>query len=264
MENQQMNEKDLVNLINENYSAAKKILSNEIPGYAGVFRTALESAVKLFWLKKYGKVPVWVDHGREQFNLNDAINDIKFSSCFNQIFMTDINLIRKMCNKALHPSGADNAAVITVSDAQELFVRLEKCLREISRVINVQIIAPNAVIQAKIEKPLNNYESESNIVYNEPKLKHRWSWEEDKRCCEVFVENYIIANTNKSFNEVVQILYVELPQLKESSIKLKLGNIKAICQYLGLHDYSTIKSVSNYSNQNYRAMLDVVNKYKLI
>ena len=44
------------------------------------------------------------------------------------------------------------------------------------------------------------------------------------------------------------------PNMKFSSIKMKLQNIKRICLDYGIKDSSTISPLDNYSNQNLKAM----------
>lgn len=53
-------ETDLIQGININYDFVKNIAVEQADKCVGSIRSILEYAVKLFWLKKYDKKPVWV------------------------------------------------------------------------------------------------------------------------------------------------------------------------------------------------------------
>lgn len=146
-----------VSIIKDNYKAAKNFSIQEPQICAGAIRTALETAVKLFWLKKYDKEPVWIINGKEEFNLYEAVKDSRFSSLFNEIIISDIHVIRKMCNDVLH-----GKEPFTVGVAQELLNRLEKCVEAIQSVIELNVITtPDSSSKtndvAIEEKPIINY-----------------------------------------------------------------------------------------------------------
>ena len=89
-------EKVLVDGINNNIKFVKKIPLEDAGKCAGSIRSALECAVKLFWLKKYDKV--W----KRGFDLNDAINDKKFATSFSRMMLSYMHTIRQTCNAVLH------------------------------------------------------------------------------------------------------------------------------------------------------------------
>lgn len=89
---------------------------------------------------------------------------------------------------------------------------------------------------------------------NTPLQKHRWSFEEDKTCCRIFIETYIINYTNCSLDSLAMKILSIYSKIKFSSIKMKLQNIKQICLDYGIKNSSTISPLNNYSNQNLRAM----------
>lgn len=129
------NEIDLVQGINTNLNFVKNIAVEQADKCAGAIRSVLEYAVKLFWLKKYDKKPVWVKGYSEAFDLHQAIIDERFAKNFNDIVIGDMHIIRKTCNAVIH----DNAP-LTLEDAQELLIRLEKCVKAIEKAIPMKII----------------------------------------------------------------------------------------------------------------------------
>lgn len=143
----------LINNINENYRTAESILAQAPPASAGSIRTALESAVKLFWVKRYGEEPSWWKDGRQVFNLMEALKDEKFESCFSKIAISDMHLIRKVCNEVLHPPKDRGQSPFSYAEAEELFGRLTKCIGAIEEALGVQIIQPVAKQSAPAAKP---------------------------------------------------------------------------------------------------------------
>ncbi len=138
-------EKVLVDGINNNIKFVKKIPLEDAGKCAGSIRSALECAVKLFWLKKYDKV--W----RRGFDLNVAINDKKFATSFSRMMLSYMHAIRQTCNAVLH----DNDS-LTLEEAKDLLEMLDKCVKAIGSAIPMEII-PSSVI------------SKSNPNDNEPK-----------------------------------------------------------------------------------------------
>ena len=131
-----MNEQDLIKTIRDSYSDTVKISKIEnSQGFIGTTRTALESAVKLFWLKQYGKIPVWIKNGKEEFNLNSAITDSKFSQFFNRLHLSDMHAIRQICNATLH-----EGEKIPPELTNELIDRLKKSVNAIATVLKVEIL----------------------------------------------------------------------------------------------------------------------------
>ena len=145
----------LVNNINENYRTAESILAQAPHASAGSIRTALESAVKLFWVKCYGEEPFWWKDGRQVFNLMEALKDEKFESCFSKIAISDMHLIRKVCNEVLHPPKDGGQSPFSYAEAQELFERLTKCIGAIEEALGMEIIqaASKPTHSAPVAKP---------------------------------------------------------------------------------------------------------------
>ncbi len=143
----------LINNINENYRTAESILAQAPHASAGSIRTALESAVKLFWVKRYGEEPSWWKDGRQVFNLMEALKDEKFESCFSKIAISDMHLIRKVCNEVLHPPKDGGQSPFSYAEAEELFERLTKCIGAIEEALDMQIIQPAPKQSAPAAKP---------------------------------------------------------------------------------------------------------------
>lgn len=148
-----------VSLIKENYKAAKNSSIKEPQVCAGAIRTALEAAVKLLWLKKYNKEPIWVINGKEGFNLCEAVKDSRFSSLFNEIIISDIHVIRRMCNAVLHAKEP-----FTVGVAQELLGRLEKCVEAIQSVIEIDVITKSDISIQNINTDTSKNLAQKQII----------------------------------------------------------------------------------------------------
>lgn len=57
-----------------------------------------------------------------------------------------------------------------------------------------------------------------------------------------------------------RLLSKELSEIKESSLKMKITNIKQILMDMGIEDSLTVKPLKSYSQQNKRAMEKVLNE----
>lgn len=94
--------------------------------------------------------------------------------------------------------------------------------------------------------------------------KHRWSYEEDKTCCRIFIETYIMKHTNCSIDEVIKKILNVHPSMQIGSIRMKLQNIKQICLEYGIEDSSSISPLYKYSNQNLQAMRESLQQVNII
>lgn len=142
------NEKDLVKGINENISFVKNIPIEDAVKCVGSIRSAFEYAVKLFWLKKYNKKPVWVKSDTECFDLHKAITDERFSQYFSKMTLSYMHIIRQTCNGVLH----DNDP-LTFDEAKDLLIMLEKCIKAIGEAIPMEILAAPVIRPEPIENP---------------------------------------------------------------------------------------------------------------
>ena len=130
------NENDLIKGIIENMTFVKNQSPKDANKCAGSIRSALENAVKLFWLKKYEKVPVWVKDDREGFDLFEAICDPRFSKCFDKVTISYMHTIRTRCNEALH-----GGTPLTVNETTQLLSLLDNCIRSIEQEIPLTFLS---------------------------------------------------------------------------------------------------------------------------
>ena len=307
-----MDKLDLINSIKKNYKAVQAMKIENAQAFAVNIRSSLEFAVKLFWQEKLGKIHVWINsNGREDFNLNEAIKDSRFSNHFERWTITYMHLIRQDCNDIIH-----GQRDLTVGTAKELIENLEKCIKAIEKLLDYSIITiiqeevptiVKPIVEPVKEKTLRekvkharfgegeilsikndivkvvfgginikefSYPSSFNngvLTYiktpvsqptvSTPKKqattssqKHRWTYDEDKTCCRIFIETYITNHTSCSLDSLATKILSIYPNMKFSSIKMKLQNIKRICLDYGIKDSSTISPLDNYSEQNLRAM----------
>ena len=84
--------------------------------------------------------------------------------------------------------------------------------------------------------------------------KHRWTIAEDEYCCKRYIEEYVIKKSNMEMRSFTKLLSKELPEIKESSLKMKITNIKQLLMDMGIDDSLNVKPLKNYSTQNKRAM----------
>jgi len=310
-----MDKLDLIDSIKKNYKAVQAMKIENAQAFAVNIRSSLEFSVKLFWQEKLGKIPVWINsNGREDFNLNEAIKDSRFSNYFERWSITYMHLIRQDCNDIIH-----GQKDLTIGTAKELIENLEKCIKSIEKLLDCSIIT---IIQEEVMPParpvstpvlekkprekvkhsrfgegeivsikgdivkvifgvtikefpypssINNGTltyirnpviqptfSVSKIRATTSSQKHRWTFEEDKTCCRIFIEAYISNHTSCSLDSLATKILSIYPNMKFSSIKMKLQNIKRICLDYGIKDSSTISPLDNYSEQNLRAMRETL------
>ncbi len=160
------NEDDLIRGINENMISVREcLISHSVPSirrmmvlleYYNVDRyvrsnvmaasditdpilSALKYAVKLFWLKKYNKNPVWATGNVEEWDLCQALTAANFSQQFSKMTLSNMHTIHQICNGVR----SDNDS-ITVGDAKDLLFLLAKCVKAIEDAIPMQIITASS------------------------------------------------------------------------------------------------------------------------
>jgi hypothetical protein len=111
--------------------------------------------------------------------------------------------------------------------------------------------APNIPEIKQVVKPIVSKSITRETVSPQ---KHRWTYEENKTCCRIFIETYITNCTDCPIDALAAKILTIYPHIKYSSIKMNLQNIKRICLDYGIKDSSTISPLDNYSNQNLQAM----------
>lgn len=88
--------------------------------------------------------------------------------------------------------------------------------------------------------------------------KHSWTYEENKFCCQMYVEYYINNKRNININSFVEMINKNLPQIKYNSLKMDIQNIKQILLELNIKDTLECTPLKNYSKQNFKAMKEVI------
>lgn len=197
------NENDLVKGINENINFVKNIPIEDANKCVGSIRSAFEYAVKLFYLKKYNKKPVWVKGDVECFDLHKALTDERFSRNFSKMTLSYMHIIRQTCNGVLH----DNEP-LTFDDAKDLLIMLEKCIKAIGTVISMDIIAPSVdiMLEREDDKPSIAVEKSQfsdnicNVKYNGGKRAMRKT---------VFIDDSLQRDLTKGYGGSAQPIYDE-------------------------------------------------------
>lgn len=176
--------------IKSSYKETKLFSIQNPTSLAGSIRATLETAVKLFWLKKLDKEPVWIVNDKEGFNLHEAIKDKRFSSCFNDFLISDMHEIRKICNSILHDS-----AELTMGTATEISVRLEKCIQAIETELELTIISSKDKTD-KVFEQVDTPSINSNEIINTHKND---SINQTTKNQETIKEEIVYARTNAEF-----------------------------------------------------------------
>lgn len=79
--------------------------------------------------------------------------------------------------------------------------------------------------------------------------QHNWSYNEDYTCCWRFFKFALDNDTDKNINELITSLTIELEKIPQSSVQMKISNIKYLCEKFKLRDKVKISSLSQYSEQ---------------
>lgn len=108
------------------------------------------------------------------------------------------------------------------------------------------------------ERSISKWEGE-NMQNN----KHSWTYDEDMYCCQKYYEYYVVNKMRTDIDEFVAMLNIDLPNIKRSSLKMKIQNIKQIALDLNLEDTLRCGPLKNYSNQNYLAMKEVIKQNRI-
>ena len=152
----------LIDNINTNYQQIERILQVVPAGCANNLRPILEACVKLFWLIKYDKDPVWINsRGKEEFILHEAIKDERFSKYFSPLLISDMHTIRSLGNNNTH----NTATNLTASEVNELFDRLKKIITEIEKILGFPIIQ---LVQTKVDLSPTTPQSMETIKHDTP------------------------------------------------------------------------------------------------
>lgn len=148
-------ETDMVNEINTKIRFIKQVNIENAVQCLGNARAALEFAVKLFWWEKYN-IKIERNEANNPSNLFEAITDERFTRYFDNIVLSDMNLIRKEANDFLH-----DESDLTLEAANELLKRLEKCILAIEQAIPMQILYNREKPKPTQESPKKTFNSNS-------------------------------------------------------------------------------------------------------
>lgn len=85
-------------------------------------------------------------------------------------------------------------------------------------------------------------------------VKHRWALDEDLKCCRMYLEYFVLNKSSMDIGQFISLLEKELPNIQPNSLKMKVQNIKQILNEKGFKDTLETSPLSNYSQQNLRAM----------
>lgn len=92
-------------------------------------------------------------------------------------------------------------------------------------------------------------------------VKHKWTYEENKFCCDLFRDIFI--KQTMPYGDINGLYFTAslfYPDIKKSSFIMKMQNIKQICLDYSIKEYSKFKPLLNYSNMNLCAMKESLNE----
>ena len=256
------NETDLVQGINTNLNFVKNIAVEKANKWADKIRTVLEYAVKLFWLKKYDKRPVWIKKGYyEDFDLCQAITDERFAKNFNDIVLSDMHVIRKIGNVVMHEN-----APLSLEDAHELLIRLEKCVKAIETAIPMKII----------RTPIQKIEKSIIAIADEQKSAPIAKDNQVKKEAKVYfaAENRDLLSDFKNY--LIQCGYAEYtPRGLPSTVYDYVGRIRKILEWESIsleelnceisticNEYDIGGSKQKLGELSHRAVINAIKRYR--
>lgn len=91
--------------------------------------------------------------------------------------------------------------------------------------------------------------------------RHRWTFEEDVICCRRFFEQYVMLQSSMDLSLFAEQLHRALPEISVGSLRMKTQNIKQLCVEQGIRNSLAAKPLSQYSQQNYRAFMQVKKEF---
>lgn len=90
--------------------------------------------------------------------------------------------------------------------------------------------------------------------------KHFWSMDEDLYCCEECIKTYVIEKSDIGASKFLQRLKRVFPDIAESSLKMKLQNIKQLFIEHKIFNTLQLSPLQNYSRQNKIAFQQALKK----
>ena len=122
------------------------------------------------------------------------------------------------------------------------FIKIERDIKECDGFNSY-----NEKLHNSFNAALKKYEE---FLKSQCNANHKWNIDEDIICCKKFIEYYIVEKSDITTSEFIKIISNKIPNIKESSIKMKIENIKYISEKSGYKDSSHLKGLANYSKQN--------------
>lgn len=91
--------------------------------------------------------------------------------------------------------------------------------------------------------------------------KHAWTYSENEHCVEEVFKNFVIGK-EYDFETVITKLYIHFDgEIKKSSIKMKLQNIKYLLNTYNVPNTLMIAALENTSEDNKYAFFVIAKKY---
>ena len=109
----------------------------------------------------------------------------------------------------------------------------------------------------KNESVENNLSNDTNSGME---TRHRWTYKENALCCRVCLDEYVIYKSHEDINETTNKLSKELPDIKISSIKMKIQNIKFLFEEYGIENTLNTQYLSSCSAMNREAFINEAKK----
>lgn len=116
----------------------------------------------------------------------------------------------------------------------------------------------NFLIDGDIHRNKSADVKTTKATYSNNKPKHKWLYEEDKLCCKVVIEEYVLRKSNKNLEDVLETLSYKMPDIGRNSLRMKIQNIKQLLKEAGIDNTLNTKALYSYSAQNKRAFEDVI------
>lgn len=93
---------------------------------------------------------------------------------------------------------------------------------------------------------------------------HSWTYEENEHCVEEVFKNFVV-NKEFDYETIITKLYIHFDgEIKKSSIKMKLQNIKYLLNTYSVPNTLMIAALENASEDNIHAFLVIAKKYNYI
>lgn len=122
-----------------------------------------------------------------------------------------------------------------------------------------------AACKQEMKQPVVNSQK---VVVTEERMgnkrpPHRWTFEEDLLCCRRFFEQYVEQRSSMDLQYFAQQLHRELPEISVGSLRMKAQNIHQLCIEHSIRSSLNAKPLTQYSQQNRRAFVQVKKEFGL-